>query len=301
MIVCFGNPVYDFIKTPYISTEERVLSGCSTNACLALTRLGAEATLVGRIGSDFYDRFIEDMDQYHIKHYVAYAKETGGFGLIYDDKGDRTLDILGIADPIEELPENLSEAKIILFGPILGETGLELIRKVREQTDAPFFLDPQGLLRRLNGTDRIEHYFNPELREILPYFNFVKANEHEAKIITGINPREDARASAMKLHDFGCRVAIVTLAEAGSAFYDGSDFHRIPAYATVAKDPTGAGDVYAGSFIYRYLHNRGDLLDAAYFASSAASIMVENSGPDFPMNVLEVERRMQHLLSDRSK
>ena len=40
MIVAFGNPVYDYIKTPVVTTGERVLSGCSTNGCLALARLG---------------------------------------------------------------------------------------------------------------------------------------------------------------------------------------------------------------------------------------------------------------------
>ncbi|MBN1486060.1 MAG: bifunctional hydroxymethylpyrimidine kinase/phosphomethylpyrimidine kinase [Anaerolineae bacterium] len=295
MIFCIGNPVYDFIKTAYLSTETRILSGCSTNACLALSKLGTPSTLVGRVGEDFYDRFISDMERYNIAHHVTLSKETGGFSLVYDETGDRTLDVLGIAEPVSTLPEDLPKAKIVFFGPVLGETPLDLVKAAREKTEAPFVLDPQGLVRRLESSDRIIRYFNPELREILPYFEVVKANEHEAQVITGVNPREDARMAAVKLYEFGCKVAIVTLAEAGSVLFDGRDFYRIPPYATLAKDPTGAGDVYAGSFIFRYLANGGNLVDAAYFASCAASIMVENTGPDFPMSVAEVERRMQTL------
>ena len=40
MIFSFGNPVYDYIQTPVVTTGERVLSGGSTNGCLALSRLG---------------------------------------------------------------------------------------------------------------------------------------------------------------------------------------------------------------------------------------------------------------------
>jgi len=68
----------------------------------------------------------------------------------------------------------------------------------------------------------------------------------------------------------------------------------------MAKDPTGAGDSYAGSFIYRYLRNDQDLLDAAFFASGAASIMVEYSGPDFPLDLPAVEQRLSRLLQENA-
>jgi len=299
MIICIGNPVYDLIHTPYVSTERRLLSGCSTNACLALSKLGEQAALVGRIGDDFRDRFLSKMGAYGIECHVAASKNTGGFSLVYNGNGSRTLDVLGIAEPITDTPDHLSRARMVLFGPILGETGLELVQKVRQKTQAPFLLDPQGLVRRLDGS-RIVHYRNPELRRILPYFEVVKANEHEAEVMTGINPRQDARAAAIKLRAYGCRVAIVTLAEAGSVLYDGHSYYVIPAYPTLARDSTGAGDVYAGSFIYRYLRNGGDLFEAACFASSAASMKVEHCGPDFPLVLSQVERRMQALVAGGS-
>ena len=57
MIYAFGNPVYDEITTPRASTDGRVLSGCSTNFALALSRLGEQVTLVGTIGRDYRDAF----------------------------------------------------------------------------------------------------------------------------------------------------------------------------------------------------------------------------------------------------
>ncbi|RME19708.1 MAG: ribokinase, partial [Candidatus Zixiibacteriota bacterium] len=40
MITAIGNPVYDYIKTQKVDTKKRILSGCSTNAALALSKLG---------------------------------------------------------------------------------------------------------------------------------------------------------------------------------------------------------------------------------------------------------------------
>src|SRR5262245_60032836 len=122
MIVAFGNPVYDYIKTPAITTGERVLSGCSTNGCLALTRLGHRATLVGRIGPDNYQRFLADTQRYGVGTSVELCEQTGGFSLIYDTRGDRTLDILGVAAPIGQALPLCSHVSAIIVGPILQET-----------------------------------------------------------------------------------------------------------------------------------------------------------------------------------
>src|SRR5436190_14563754 len=109
MIVAFGNPVYDYIKTPSTTTGKRVLSGCSTNGCLAMARLGHATTLVGRIGADFHDRFVADTQQYGMAAAMQLCEQTGGFGLIYDQRGDRTLDVLGIAAAIEQVPSITSQ------------------------------------------------------------------------------------------------------------------------------------------------------------------------------------------------
>ena len=304
MIIGLGNPVYDFIQTPHISTHTRVLSGCSTNACLALRKLGESTTLVGKVGPDYESQFRADMERFGIDHVLYSTAETGGFGLIYDESGDRTLDVLGIADPLDCLPPVLGDATVILVGPILGEVPLPLIRTVAAHDNLFMVLDPQGMMRRIRD-GRIDRYRNPELIEALPLFDVVKPNEHEAKILTGIDPREAPNEATHALYDLmtaGERrpnhppIAVVTLAEAGSVIYDGREFYRIPAYRTLAKDPTGAGDTYAGGFIYQYQRTPDDLQRVGCFASSVASVMVENTGPDFPLTLEEAERRTRVLL-----
>ena len=297
MIVAFGNPVYDYIKTPTVTTGKRVLSGCSTNGCLALARLGHTTMLVGRIGADFHDRFVADTQRYTIASAMQICEQTGGFGLIYDERGDRTLDVLGIAAAIEQVPVISSQAEAIIIGPILRETSLELIEQIHTLSDAPLFLDPQGLLRRVGPHGRIEHFCPPEFERVAPLCRAIKANELEATVITGVNPRADGAGALRSLKALGCEIAIITLAEAGSLIDDGERQYIIPAYTTGVRDPTGAGDTYMAGFIHAYLHNPENLYTAGCYGSATASIWIEHTGPDAPVTRDEVERRAAALLA----
>ncbi len=291
MIIAFGNPVYDYIKTPFVTTGERVLSGCSTNGCLALTRLGEATSLVGRIGADYHTRFVTDMARYGIVPHVELCTETGGFSLIYDARGDRTLDILGVAAPIEHVPASCATAQAIIIGPILGETPLALVERIRTASDAPLFLDPQGLLRQIGLDGRISHVLPADFARVASFCHLIKANELEAQVITGIDPRENRGEAVRRLKALGCQIAIVTLAEAGSIIDDGARQYDIPAFATAPRDPTGAGDTYMAGFIHAWLCNPHDLFAAGCFGAATASIWIEHTGPDAPITRAEAERR----------
>lgn len=101
--------------------------------------------------------------------------------------------------------------------------------------------------------------------------------------------------AARRLRELGCAIAIVTLAEAGSFIDSGKQQLRIPAYATLARDPTGAGDTYMAGFLYAYLAQPDDLYRAGCYGAATASIWIEHSGPDAPISLAEVERRVATL------
>jgi sugar/nucleoside kinase (ribokinase family) len=297
MIFSFGNPVYDYIKTPFITTGDRVLSGGSTNGCLAMARLGERTTLVGRLGRDYLQRFSDDIARYGVAGSVEVCEQTGGFSLIYDDRGGRTLDILGIAEPIEYIPAAVQDAQAVVVAPIFQETPRQLIDRIRALTSAPLLLDPQGLMRRIGAEGRIEHYLPEQFSDLIALFHVVKANEVEAEVITGVDPRRDGREAARRLKALGCGIAIITLAEAGSLIDDGTRLLKIPAYATEARDPTGAGDTYMAGFLHAYLQQPGDLFRAGCTGAATASIWIEYTGPDAPITPAEVAKRTAALLA----
>ncbi len=297
-VLAFGNPVYDVIITPFLHPNGRVLSGCSTNACLALVKLGENATLIGTVGEDFRSEIQADLELRGIDYELSHAEQTGGFKLIYDHTGNRDLSVLGVAAPVPVYSNGNHPIDFVLLGPILGEVDSDLARHVRQTIAAPILLDPQGLLRRIVDGN-IVHVMSESYAEIARISTVVKANEVEARVITGIDPRQDPEGAVKALYQTGCKIAVVTLAEAGSIIYDGVNLYPIPAYATHAIDPTGAGDTYAAGFMTKYLETPDDLTAVGCFASSVASVMVENSGPDFPLTRAEADRRMQTLLSGR--
>ncbi|MFC2166485.1 carbohydrate kinase family protein [Acidobacteriota bacterium] len=295
MITCVGNPVFDSITTLRLKSDGRVLSGCSTNACLALSKLGMDVCLVGRIGTDFAKQFKNKMESYNIHFFVEESEQSGGFELIYTDtKGSRTLNILGDAGKIDIFPQKLSSSDWILFGPILMEIDLEYIKHIKTTTQAKIFIDPQGLIR-FHSEGNIFHKKTGDIEEIASLSDVFKPNEMECQILTGIDPRKDYKTPAKILKSWGPKVVIITLAELGSVIYDGSDFFLIPPYKTDVIDSTGAGDTYAGGFLYA-LRKKYDLFKSGCFASSVSSIKIEHCGPDFPLTLEEVKIRTEQLL-----
>lgn len=296
-ILAFGNPVYDTIVTPQHQFDGRVLSGCSTNACLAAARLGCAATLVGTIGTDFRSQIETELLAEGIQAQLSPSAQTGGFSLIYyDDQGNRHLSILGIADPIPESYNLTFQPDFILLGPILGEISTGIAKKLRAAFSGPILLDPQGLLRTVHD-GKVHHELSQSFTEIAAISTIVKANELETLVATGINARLDPEGAVKALYQYGCQIAVVTLAEAGSIIYDGKWLSTIPPYTTNALDPTGAGDTYAAGFMVRYMEVPHDLTAVGCFASSVASVMVENCGPQFEMKRAEIERRTAQLLT----
>ena len=294
-ILAFGNPVYDVISTPSFRRSDRILSGCSTNACLAVTKMSEQALLIGTIGDDYANQLRQELTRFGIVHNLLPSLNTGGFGLVYDERGNRELSVLGIADPISPSVNGYNNIDFILLGPIMGEVSFKLVENIKLNTDAPILLDPQGLLRVYeNGL--VVHRLTREFETIAPLCTVIKANELETLTITGVNPRLDPDTAVKILYAYGCKIAIVTLAEAGSVIYDGKKIYHIPPFITTAIDPTGAGDTYAAGFMVRYLETK-DLAEIGCFASSVASVMVENVGPGFPLTRAMAEQRSELLLS----
>jgi len=297
MITAIGNPVYDYIKTQKIETNGRVLSGCSTNAALVLSLLGQNVRLIGAIGRDFKESYLQKLSGRSIVPFIIDSEETGGFSLVYyDNFGNRTLNILGRADNIQYLDSNTySDSEAILVAPILGEVSFDLIKEIRRNFDGFFFCDPQGLLRDTDKTGRIIHEKPKGIEDVLGAFDVVKPNELEAKILTGIDCRQNPHRAAKIIKSWGPKIVIVTLAELGSVIYDGRKFIDVPPFEVNLVDATGAGDTYMAGFTYEYLKTN-DIRTAGCFASSVSSIMIEQVGPDFIMTEKEIRSRQESLL-----
>jgi sugar/nucleoside kinase (ribokinase family) len=275
--------------------QGRILSGCSVNAALTARALGLRrVALLGCAGGGFVDRLRLELNSYGLSEvYVKETSEMCGFKLTYSsDLRSRTLKALSGFMKLRpsDVPLELLDAKAILIGPVLREVDLELVEFVRRNSKAELFLDPQGLIRDVSADGSVIHVEEEEVKEVMKLCDYVKPNEAEAEVITGL----EAEEAVKELWRLGAKVSIVTLADRGSLIYDGASLYRVPAYRVRAVDPTGAGDVYAGAFIYARLKGLS-LLEAGLLASAAASIKVEHVGPSFVRALGESVRRVEGL------
>lgn len=227
---------------------------------------------------------------------VKISGNTDGFRFVYDAHGNRTMNVLGITDEIfpEDIPEKCLNSKVILISPILQKVNLDLIRSLREKSHATLFLNPQDYPTNADEKSGIVKISGGDLAaELASLVDIIKLNELQSIALTGF---EDPYTSVRLLLDWGAKIGIITLADKGSIIRRGRGYVVVPAYKTLAKDPTGAGDVYVGAFIKKYLEDK-PLLECGFFASAAASIKVEYTGPDFPMTYEAATQRMRELIS----
>ncbi len=111
--------------------------------------------------------------------------------------------------------------------------------------------------------------------------DLIFCNEEEAMLWTGT----DNRASAMqKLISISPMVAM-TCGKEGALVHDGKTTTLVAGKPAKALDTTGAGDMFAGAFLYA-LSNGQSFEQAAAFANRAAATLVASFGARLPMEAI---------------
>ncbi len=100
-------------------------------------------------------------------------------------------------------------------------------------------------------------------------------NLEEARLLTSRNEVELAYKDLEQLGQG--KVICVTNGENGVTILANNARYTLPAYITRLKDPTGAGEAFAGSFIAKYIKS-GEPLEAALTALCVSSFVIEEWG-----------------------
>ena len=190
------------------------------------------------------------------------------------DPDDRTQRVLAKADPFTAAGLEDVDAEIYHLGSLLADDfSLDVIRELSKK--GLIAVDSQGYLREVRDTNVYPVDWTRK-REALQYIHFLKVNEHEMEVLTGLT---DAYAAAEKLYEWGIKEVLVTLGGMGSLIYDGKDFYRIPAYKPhEVVDATGCGDTYTVGYLYQRVNGAG-IEQAGQFAAAMSTLKIEKSGP----------------------
>ena len=113
------------------------------------------------------------------------------------------------------------------------------------------------------------------------YADIIFVNEDEAEKLTGKKPIE----AVEEIKKF-CKIAIVKVGEHGSFVMDKDSFHKINGFKVNAINTTGAGDAYAGGFLYGISHGL-DVKTSGKIASYVAAQVVASHDSMLSRNLQE--------------
>ena len=295
-LVVVGSVAYDGVTTP-AGSHERILGGACTYIALAASFF-TPVRIVGIVGEDFAQ---EDLDFLASRGIDITGVERASGKTFYwravysEDMNDREtlqtdLNVFGDFNPT--LPESHRSEPYLMLGNIQPA----LQRGVCEQMTAP----------RLVGGDTMNYWINDfrgELLETLRKWNFLLINDSEARLLSG---EKNLKRAAEKIRAMGPDILVIKRGEYGATLFHQDGYSNIPGIILDdLKDPTGAGDCFAGGFI-GYLASRGvgqdgravpaiELARAAVYGCVMGSFCCEEFGPDRFRTLTrdEIEARFQ--------
>lgn len=153
---------------------------------------------------------------------------------------------------------------------VSSETGLEAMKHAKaiaEKSEVKVsltFSDPSMV-----------KYFRDQMVEVVGSgVDLLFCNIEEAELFTGVSGLEAAKEAMKKV----AKQFVITRSEQGALVYDGISFIEIQPFPTKAVDSTGAGDMFAGAFLYA-VNNGYSYKEAGMLASAASSAVVSKFGP----------------------
>jgi sugar/nucleoside kinase (ribokinase family) len=285
-VLVIGSIALDTLETPFGKAEE-LLGGAGSYFSLAASVL-TPVQLVGVVGSDLPEQHLETLRSRSIDLQGVQRVENGKTfrwkgRYEYDMNVAHTLDtqlnVFGDFKP--DLPESYRETSYVYLANITPRLQLNVLDQVRNP--------------RFVGLDSMNFWIgNPatkgDLTEVIKRVNAVFMNDSEIRQYTGKYNLFEAARDVLKL---GPQVVLMKKGEHGAVAVSSEGIFVAAAYPLeTVKDPTGAGDSFAGGFM-GYLADSGDttwtgIKRAMIFGSVIASFAVESFGV---AGLLEMRRR----------
>ncbi len=266
-----GSIGIDTVKTPH-GLSENCLGGSSVYFSMAASFF-APVRLVGVIGSDcpfdlaqvFAGRDV-DLTGLEVRKNSRTFRWAGTY---YGDMNKRTTDKLELnvlAEKPPKVPEKFKDSKFVF----LANTAPVLQIQLLKQIEKPVFVAADTM------NCWIENNLD-DLKKLLKKIDCLIINEDEARLLAG---DDNLIKAAKAVLGMGPKVAIIKKGESGSVTYGrGEEIFVLPAWPTdEVKDPTGAGDSFAGA-VLGYLTQAGmtdfsSLKKAVAYGTVAASFTI---------------------------
>ncbi len=274
-ILVVGSVALDSVETPLGRVSE-VLGGSATYFSAAAS-LYTKVNLVAVVGTDF--------PRERIQFLIDRGVDTRGLQVVdgetfrwagrYDFKTNTTetldtrLNVFAAFHPV--LPEGYEKSTFVFLANIDPELQHEVLRQV-----------PQAKLTMLDTMDFWINNKREALTTAMSAVDVVTMNEGEARALAGT---DSILSAARWILNLGPKMVIIKRGEYGCAMVNETGYFTAPAcLLEQVRDPTGAGDSFAGGFL-GYLDKAGELTEqtikrAIIHGCATASFTVEEFGVD---------------------
>lgn len=253
-------------ETLHSISFETGFGGKGANQCIAASRLGCNAAMIGKIGSDPYG--IQYKNQFEAEgvntEFLEVAGEHSGVALIVvSADGENQIVINANANQFlsvddwekaKPLTDQAKVRKLLKLCLKCFNQCFSLLQILICQLETPLAATIKALetfkgFSILNGAPAMKL-----LDEVFRLPNVFCVNEIESEEITGIviNDMTDVRRSIEVLMKKGCQTVIITLGKLGAAFNveSGTIFHMPVPVEVDVVDTVGAGDAFIGALAY---------------------------------------------------
>ncbi len=236
-----------------VSKYHRIMAtgGSASNTVNGITRLGAKAGFVGKIGKDDVGLFFtnDSINNGVVPHLLKSQTPSGRCTVLITPDSERTLcTYLGAACELEAADLHLEMFQGYDIFHIEGYLvqNHDLIRTaVRLAKEAGLLVSVD--LASYNVVEANLDFLHEMISE---FVDIVFANEEEARAFTGKEPEEALDAIAEL-----CKIAIVKIGKEGSFIKSGNEKVLVKPRLAMAVDTTGAGDLYASGFLFGLANN----------------------------------------------
>ena len=282
-----GSIAFDSVQTPF-GERERMLGGSAVHFALAASFF-TEVRVVGPVGDDFGHEHLAVLDERGIEtediEHVAGGNTFFWRGHYDHDMNvahtdDTQLNVFADFEP--KLSPGSCEAQMLFLGNIQPE----LQRDVRRQSSASF--------AALDSMNLWIETARDSLVAAIGEVDCLLLNDAELRMLTERPNLVQAARAAMEI---GPEVVVAKRGEYGAALFTADESFAIPGLPLEdVRDPTGAGDSFAGGFL-GYLdavrvtgvHDERALRQAMAYGSVMASFNVEDFGTERVTRLAETE------------
>lgn len=267
------------LQTQY-GIRKRAGGGSAANTLYALSQFGGSAYLSCKVANDETgDFYLQQLGDHNIRTNMKSQIEHGMSGqclVMISPDAERTMHTyLGVSENVssEELDYEAARGSkyIYLEGYLVtspsAKAAIIKLKRFAEDNQvktAMTFSDPSML-----------EYFKDDINDVLGEgVDLLFCNEQEALLWTGAADIDGA-CEIMKTR---ASQFAITRGNKGALLFDGSNYISIEPHSVNAVDTNGAGDMFAGAFLYGITSGK-DFETAGKLASLGSATVVTNFGP----------------------